>query len=189
VSRPPVFTAKPISVAVQSPMGRILGVRWHPYGTHFSPHYANDFHETPSSVSEFHKSPASPSTPRGRGQRCSSPRATARPQPRHQCRSRTSRSGRHRPSTFQPGRRHSHPLGSPRRVVSISETTDRFSLLPRIPSTSTRTRASSCAPVAQPDRASGFEPEGRGFESLPACHLSYCNSSAFLFHAPAGAQS
>jgi hypothetical protein len=27
-----------------------------------------------------------------------------------------------------------------------------------------------CAPVAQLDRASGFEPEGRGFESLPACH-------------------
>ena len=26
-----------------------------------------------------------------------------------------------------------------------------------------------CAPVAQLDRASGFEPEGRGFESLPAC--------------------
>ena len=26
------------------------------------------------------------------------------------------------------------------------------------------------APVAQLDRASGFEPEGRGFESLPACH-------------------
>ena len=28
-----------------------------------------------------------------------------------------------------------------------------------------------CAPVAQLDRASGFEPEGRGFESLPARHL------------------
>ena len=31
-------------------------------------------------------------------------------------------------------------------------------------------RAARCAPVAQLDRASGFEPEGRGFESLPACH-------------------
>lgn len=30
--------------------------------------------------------------------------------------------------------------------------------------------AAPCAPVAQLDRASGFEPEGRGFESLPACH-------------------
>ena len=28
-----------------------------------------------------------------------------------------------------------------------------------------------CAPVAQLDRASGFEPEGRGFESLPARHI------------------
>ena len=29
------------------------------------------------------------------------------------------------------------------------------------------------APVAQLDRASGFEPEGRGFESLPACHSNH----------------
>ena len=30
------------------------------------------------------------------------------------------------------------------------------------------------APVAQLDRASGLQPEGRGFESLPACHWFLC---------------
>ena len=29
-----------------------------------------------------------------------------------------------------------------------------------------------CAPVAQLDRVTGYEPVGRGFESLPAHHIS-----------------
>ena len=41
---------------------------------------------------------------------------------------------------------------------------------PRIGLTSKSNEERPCAPVAQLDRASGFEPEGRGFESLPACH-------------------
>ena len=42
---------------------------------------------------------------------------------------------------------------------------------PRIGLTSKSDEDRPCAPVAQLDRASGFEPEGRGFESLPACHF------------------
>ena len=30
-----------------------------------------------------------------------------------------------------------------------------------------------CAPVAQPDRVTGYEPVGRGFESLPARYFTY----------------
>ena len=35
----------------------------------------------------------------------------------------------------------------------------------------------SCAPVAQLDRASGFEPEGRAFESLRAHHEDFQEAS------------
>jgi hypothetical protein len=47
---------------------------------------------------------------------------------------------------------------------------------PTVDRASSRTRVrvvefSPCAPVAQLDRASGYEPEGRGFESLRARHF------------------
>ena len=38
------------------------------------------------------------------------------------------------------------------------------------------------APVAQLDRVSGYEPEGQGFESLPARHKKQYNISCAVFY-------
>src|SRR5271166_2266810 len=39
----------------------------------------------------------------------------------------------------------------------------------------------ACAPLAQLDRASGYEPEGREFESLRARHFLLCQSCFFVY--------
>ena len=44
--------------------------------------------------------------------------------------------------------------------------------------------AVDCAPVAQLDRASAFEAEGRGFDSLQARHFFRCSSSIFSEASP-----
>jgi hypothetical protein len=52
-------------------------------------------------------------------------------------------------------------------------------LLPRVDDRRTRVvRFECCAPVAQLDRASGYEPEGREFEPLRARHFPLCTSIA-----------
>ncbi len=38
------------------------------------------------------------------------------------------------------------------------------------------------APVAQLDRVSGYEPEGRAFESLRAHHFPFQSPTLFIFH-------